>query len=67
MQNFGGTNKEYYGIFDTGYVVTLLHLCTVRRILVAINIARGRGGGGGSTNENESLNKVMETGYRCVE
>ena len=47
-------------------VVTLLCLCTVRRIPTAINIVRGRGGGGVSANDKESLNKVMETAYRCV-
>ena len=41
-------------------VVTLLCLCTVGRIPVAIKL-RGEGGGGGSANDNESLNKVMET------
>ena len=23
MQNFGGTNKEYYGIFESGLIVSL--------------------------------------------
>ena len=45
-------------------VVTLLCLCTVRRIPAAINIAWGRGGV--SENDDESSNKVMETAYRCV-
>ena len=52
-------------------VVTLLCLCKVRRIPVNINIVSWKGGGGGgegvSANDNESLNKVMETAYRCVE
>ena len=46
-------------------LITLLCLCTVGRI-PGFNIPRGRGGGL-STNDNESLNKVMETGYRYVE
>lgn len=44
-------------------VVTPLCLCTVRRILAAIDIASRRGV---SANDSESLNMVMVTAYRYL-
>ena len=32
MQNFRGTNKEYYGIFDSGEGLLILKICLFRKI-----------------------------------